>query len=157
MTFVQCPTDFSGFDSSVLILKFLRGAQTKRRFIVQFRHLTAGLSLFSLLAHTNTPQGHALLRQWLLSPLQSIEAIQERQEAVAFFQESSILDTMRDIRNALKRTGDLNTGLNGIRRGGTYPISKCVDLGAKGMVGKKSSGASEWKSVLQVVSILGFS
>jgi MutS domain III len=153
LTWFQCPTNLPGFISSVFILKLLRLPQTKRRFILQVAHLTPGLSLFSLLAHTNTPQGHALLRQWLLSPLQSIAAIRERQEAVAFFQEPAIQNTVRDIQIALKRTGDVNTGLNGIRRGGMCLISKSVDLGAKRMVGKKSSGAAEWKSVLQVVSI----
>ena len=83
--------------------------------------LTTGLSLFSLLAHTNTPQGNALLRQWLLSPLQSIEKIRERQDAIAFFQESAVQDVVRSIRTSLKGTGDVNTGLKGIRRGGAYP------------------------------------
>ena len=80
--------------------------------------LTLGLSLFSLLSHTNTPQGNALLRQWLLSPLQSVDSIRERQDAITFFLEPGLQDTVKSIRLSLKKAGDVQTGLKGIRRGG---------------------------------------
>jgi len=82
------------------------------------RRSNEGLSLFSLLSHTNTPQGNALLRQWLLSPLQSIEKIRERQDAVAFFLEPGLQDIVDNIRGSLKKAGDVQTGLKGVRRGG---------------------------------------
>jgi DNA mismatch repair ATPase MutS len=78
-----------------------------------------GLSLFSLLSHVCTPQGHALLRQWFLSPLQSIEHINERQDTVAFFLEPGVQDAAKNLRQSLKKAGDVQTALNAIRRGGT--------------------------------------
>ena len=87
--------------------------------------LTLGLSLFSLLSHTSTPQGNALLRQWVLSPLQSVESIRERQDTIAFFLEPGLQDGAQNIRAALKKAGDVQTGLRGIRRGGTLDPIRC--------------------------------
>jgi DNA mismatch repair ATPase MutS len=81
--------------------------------------LIPGLSLFSLLSHTHTPQGYAILRQWFLSPLQSVAAIVERQDTIAFFNENSIVEQVQQIRTALKKMGDVHSGLNAIRRGGS--------------------------------------
>lgn len=80
--------------------------------------INIGLSLFSLLAQTSTPQGYALLRQWLLSPLQSVDKIRERQDSIAYFMEPGVQDVTDGIRMSLKRAGDVQTGLKGIRRGG---------------------------------------
>lgn len=85
---------------------------------IHLKKLIAGLSLFSLLAHTNTPQGSATLRQWFLSPLQSVEAIIERQNTIAFFEDNVIAEQVHDIRMGLKKMGDVHSGLNTIRRGG---------------------------------------
>lgn len=81
--------------------------------------LTPGLSLFSLLSHTNTPQGSATLRQWFLSPLQSVEAIVERQNAITFFEGNVIAEQVQTLRTGLKKMGDVHSGLNTIRRGGS--------------------------------------
>ena len=83
------------------------------------RTLTSGLSLFSLLSHTNTPQGSATLRQWFLSPLQSVEAIVERQNAITFFEGNVIAEQVQTMRTGLKKMGDVHAGLNTIRRGGS--------------------------------------
>ena len=83
------------------------------------RRTNEGLSIFSLLDHTCTPQGTALLRQWLLSPLQSIEKINERQDTIAFFLDLRVQDAFHAIRASLKKAGDAHTGLKGVRRGGT--------------------------------------
>lgn len=83
------------------------------------RRSNEGLSLLSLLSHTTTPQGNALLRQWLLSPLQSVDKIRERQDAVAFFLEPGLQDVVGNIRGSLKKAGDVQTGLKGVRRGGS--------------------------------------
>ena len=80
--------------------------------------INVGLSLFSLLSQTTTPQGYALLREWLLSPLQSVDKIRERQDSVTYFMELSVQDVIDGVRTSLKRAGDVQTGLKGIRRGG---------------------------------------
>ena len=71
------------------------------------------------MAQTNTPHGNALLRQWFLSPLQSVDKILERQDSVAFFMEPGIQDSIKRIRILLKKAGDVQTGLKSIRRGGS--------------------------------------
>src|SRR6202035_3177875 len=86
-----------------------------------------GLSLFSLLSHTCTPQGNALLRQWLLSPLQSIQQINERHDAIAFFLEPGLQDGVGNIRSALKKSGSIQVGLKGIRRGGRSYLFQRTD------------------------------
>lgn len=84
--------------------------------------INVGLSLFSLLSQTTTPQGYAILREWLLSPLQSVEKIRERQDSVAYFMEPSVQDVIDGVRTSLKRAGDVQTGLKGIRRGGITSV-----------------------------------
>jgi DNA mismatch repair protein MSH5 len=84
----------------------------------------SGLSLFSLLAHTNAPQGYAILRQWFLSPLQSVDAIVERQDIIAFFKENSMAEQAHQLRTALRKMGDVHSGLNAIRRGGIRYFEK---------------------------------
>jgi len=59
-----------------------------------------------------------LLRQWFLSPLQSVEKIHERQDAIAYFMEPSLQEPVKSLRVYLKRGGDVQTGLKGVRRGG---------------------------------------
>ena len=108
-----------------------------------------GLSLFSLLSHTCTPHGHALLRQWFLSPLLSVEKIAERHDTVAFFMESGRQDAVQSIRMLLKRAGNVQAGLKGVRRGGIGLIFR-TNLGAKRIVGKKGSNVVEWRALLQV-------
>jgi hypothetical protein len=110
-----------------------------------------GLSLFSLLSHTCTFHGNALLRQWLLSPLQSVEKIRERHDTIAFFLEPAVQDTVQNIRKALKKAGDVQVGLKGIRRGGIHSVIASSLLGAKRTVGKKGSSVSEWRSLIQVL------
>lgn len=112
--------------------------------------LTPGLSLFSLLSHTSTPQGSATLRQWFLSPLQSVEAIVERQNAIAFFEGNIIAEQVHDMRTGLKKMGDVHSGLNTIRRGGMPSSQTKLTIATKRKSGKKSSGALEWKSILNV-------
>jgi DNA mismatch repair ATPase MutS len=87
--------------------------------------------LFSLLSHTCTPQGNALLRQWLLSPLQSVQQINERHDAIAFFMESGLQDGVGNIRGALKKSGNIQVGLKGIRRGGRLRPFQRTDGRAK--------------------------
>ena len=64
--------------------------------------------------------------------------------------EFSIQDVINGIQASLKRAGDVQTGLKGIRRGGILEIVCVLMSGAKRMVGKRGSGASEWRSLLQV-------
>lgn len=111
--------------------------------------LMLGLSLFSLLSHTCTPQGNALLRQWVLSPLQSVQQIHERHDSVAFFLEPGLQEEATSIRGALKKSGNLQTGLKGIRRGGQFSL-RILMIGARKTGNKKSSGVAEWKALLQV-------
>lgn len=115
-----------------------------------------GLSIFAILSQTSTPQGNALLRQWLLSPLQSVQEIRDRQDSVEFFVEHGLQDTVKCIRASLKRAGDVQTGLKSIRRGGfpSFLFMEELMVGVKRMVGKKGPGASEWKSLLQVYRLM---
>lgn len=107
----------------------LQGVQTKVLRDLD-SNLMLGLSLFSLLSHTSTPQGNALLRQWFLSPLQSVDEIRNRQDAIAFFLEPDVQDAVTSIRQFLKKAGDVQTGLKGIRRGGIYFGSLLVNCRA---------------------------
>jgi MutS domain III len=115
------------------------------------RRAHEGLSLFSLVSHTCTPQGNSLLRQWFLTPLQSVEEICERQDAVAFFLSGENRDAVKGMRGSLKKAGDVHTALRSIRRGGKLHVILPAEIGAKRMVGKKQSGATEWKALLEVL------
>ena len=106
--------------------------------------------MFSLLSHTHTPQGYAILRQWFLSPLQSVDVIVERQDTIEFFSQNSTAEQVQQIRMALKKMGDVHSGLNAIRRGGSTSTLEDLMEATKRKSGRKSSGASEWKSLLSV-------
>lgn len=62
-------------------------------------------SLVAILDHTGSPMGARLLRNWLVRPLRSLEAIMERQHIVDVFHASR---TLREaVRDVLKGIGDL--------------------------------------------------
>ncbi|MEM8559583.1 MAG: DNA mismatch repair protein MutS [Bacteroidota bacterium] len=62
-------------------------------------------SLIGVLDHTLTPMGGRLLRAWLVRPLQSVEKIEQRLDAVgALFQSERL---RRNLREELKQVGDL--------------------------------------------------
>ena len=97
--------------------------------------------MFSLLSHTCTPQGNALLRQWVLSPLQSVQQINERQDAIAFFYELGLQDGVASIRAALKKSGNIQVGLRGIRRGGkSHPFQSTHDRSKENEQSKRLRG-----------------
>lgn len=62
-------------------------------------------SLLGVLDHTVTPMGKRLLRQWVSKPLLDVEAIQKRQERVAWFVQNGLVRA--EIRQALKPLNDL--------------------------------------------------
>ncbi|MGQ9864335.1 MAG: DNA mismatch repair protein MutS [Bacteroidia bacterium] len=64
-----------------------------------------GTSLYDALNATSTPMGARLLRQWLISPLCSVEAIHKRQEKVALFYQQ--LEGGDPLSSALTKIGDL--------------------------------------------------
>ncbi|MEM8601228.1 MAG: DNA mismatch repair protein MutS [Bacteroidota bacterium] len=62
-------------------------------------------SLVSILDHTLTPMGGRLLRAWLVRPLQSVEKIEQRLDAVDALVQSERL--RRNLREELRQVGDL--------------------------------------------------
>ncbi len=64
-----------------------------------------GKSLIDIIDKTITPMGSRLLKRWLALPLKSIEAINERLDAVNFFFENQ--DLKNKINLLLKEVGDL--------------------------------------------------
>ncbi len=62
-------------------------------------------TLLSMLDRTVTPMGKRLLREWILRPLQSLEAILGRQEVVAALVEDPLL--LSELREALTAVRDL--------------------------------------------------
>lgn len=78
-----------------------------------------GTSLYDALNATSTPMGARLLRQWLISPLCSVEAIHQRQEKVEFFYQQ--LEKREDFFSALTRVGDLQRLLARLSTGRILP------------------------------------
>lgn len=79
-----------------------------QRNLELFRSIAGGGRRGSLLAavdHTVTPMGGRLLQQWLAFPLRSLEAIEERQQAVAELSEQPLL--LDGLREALAALPDL--------------------------------------------------
>ncbi|MCL0056801.1 DNA mismatch repair protein MutS [Dehalococcoidia bacterium] len=78
-----------------------------------------GASLLSVIDLTGTPMGGRLLRRWLGQPLLDLQALNQRQEAVAWF----ATNTARriEIINALRRMADLERLINRIRSGIAIP------------------------------------
>lgn len=62
-------------------------------------------SLIEVLDVTQTPMGGRMLRQWLLKPLRSVEAINERLDAVGHFYEDG--RGRREVRKILRKLNDL--------------------------------------------------
>ncbi|MEM6785608.1 MAG: DNA mismatch repair protein MutS, partial [Bacteroidota bacterium] len=62
-------------------------------------------SLVSILDHTLTPMGGRLLRAWLVRPLQSVDKIEQRLDAVDALVQSERL--CRSLREELRQVGDL--------------------------------------------------
>lgn len=76
-------------------------------------------SLLSVLDHTVTPMGKRLLRQWVSKPLLDLQAIQDRQEGVAFLVEQGM--TRAELRAALRPLGDLERLTNRVISGSALP------------------------------------
>ncbi|EQC40806.1 hypothetical protein, variant [Saprolegnia diclina VS20] len=70
-----------------------------------------GFSIFSLLDHTMTKCGKAMLRQWMLKPLTDIDAIEARQDAIQFFLASSRNDLVNSLLVKLKAFKDVARSL----------------------------------------------
>ncbi|MBI4299014.1 MAG: DNA mismatch repair protein MutS, partial [Chloroflexi bacterium] len=80
---------------------------------------TASLSLLSVLDATKTPMGGRLLRRWLGRPLLELEALNLRQEAVAWFHRSML--RRERVTSALKAIADLERLANRVRGGSVTP------------------------------------
>ncbi len=76
-------------------------------------------SLLWVLDRTTTPMGKRLLRAWVSQPLLDVEAIQRRQDGVAFFYEDGLLRA--ELRAALKPLADLERLANRIVAGHAQP------------------------------------
>lgn len=80
----------------------------------------ANVTLLAAIDRTVTSGGGRLLRQWLLQPLRSIEAIQARQAAIAFWKESEreradVREKLRSVRDLERLIGRLSQGSGNAR------------------------------------------
>jgi DNA mismatch repair protein MutS len=76
-------------------------------------------SLLTTLDVTRTAMGGRLLKAWLGQPLIDIEAIQQRQEAVAWFHSNSMIRSK--VGSVLKDIADLERIINRVRNGRVLP------------------------------------
>ena len=79
----------------------------------------ASFSLLSVLDMTNTPMGGRTLRRWLGQPLLDLGALRQRQEAVAWFHESTL--RRKRAESIFKAISDLERLLNRVRSGVATP------------------------------------
>jgi DNA mismatch repair protein MutS len=76
-------------------------------------------SLLSVLDLTRTSMGGRLLRQWIGMPLLDVQAIRQRQNAVAWFHRDQW--RRRDAGQALSRISDMERLVNRVKGGGAIP------------------------------------
>ncbi|MEA5079962.1 MAG: DNA mismatch repair protein MutS [Anaerolineaceae bacterium] len=76
-------------------------------------------SLLSILDRTVTPMGHRLIRQWVSKPLLDIQAINARQDIVAYFLQEGLVRA--ELRSAMRSLGDLERITNRISSGIANP------------------------------------
>ena len=76
-------------------------------------------SLLSILDYTVSPMGKRLVRQWVSKPLLDLDAIQSRQEAIAFLLNNGLLRS--ELRAALKPLNDLERLTNRVISGHANP------------------------------------
>ncbi|MDY6912638.1 MAG: DNA mismatch repair protein MutS, partial [Chloroflexota bacterium] len=74
-----------------------------------------GASLLSVIDLTKTPMGGRLLKKWLGQPLLEVEPLNERQEAVAWFEANTARRI--EILNALSKLADMERLINRVRSG----------------------------------------
>ena len=77
------------------------------------------VTLLDVLDVTITPMGGRLLKRWLLLPLKTIKAIEERQEVVSFFLNTPSFS--ESIAQHLKQTGDLERLISKVALGKISP------------------------------------
>ncbi|OQS04565.1 mutS protein-like 5 [Thraustotheca clavata] len=75
-----------------------------------------GMSINSLLDHTLTKSGKAMLRDWMLSPLTNIDLINERQDAIEFFLELDSTEFFDFLKKTLKEFKDVGRCLLRMRK-----------------------------------------
>lgn len=80
---------------------------------------SSGASLLAMIDLTGTPMGGRLLRRWLGQPLVDLQPLNQRQEAVAWFEANTARRI--EIMSALKRMADLERLINRIRSGAAFP------------------------------------
>jgi len=82
------------------------------------------MTLLGALDRTSTPMGARLLREWVLHPLREVEAIEQRQEAIAALLDDALL--LGDLRSRLAEIRDIERAV--ARLGG--PSGNARDLAA---------------------------
>ena len=76
-------------------------------------------SLLNVLDHTITPMGHRAIRIWVSKPLLDMNAIQQRQDGVAYLVENGM--ARAELRAALRPLGDLERLVTRIISGHALP------------------------------------
>jgi len=77
-----------------------------------------------------------------------VGAIVERQDTIAFFKENSMAEQAHQLRTALRKMGDVHSGLNAIRRGG-IPCFDISDRSDQAQVREKVL----WRSGVEILVI----
>ncbi|MDD5095356.1 MAG: DNA mismatch repair protein MutS, partial [Dehalococcoidia bacterium] len=140
-------------------------AQTRRNLEL-FRSSNTGTvsgSLLSVIDLTKTPMGGRLLKIWLGQPLLAINALLQRQEAVAWFTANAV--RRAEIINLLARLSDLERLINRVRAGIAIPrelvaLRHSLELmpQLKSAIGEESAPltglASELKPCHEVVELI---
>ncbi|WP_319579308.1 DNA mismatch repair protein MutS [uncultured Methanospirillum sp.] len=87
--------------------------------VSNIRDRTEEGTLVNTIDMTQTPMGRRLLRRWITAPLKSVEAINQRLDAVEFFTHETIL--RQDLRQILHRYADLERIAGRISYGNASP------------------------------------
>lgn len=85
-----------------------------------------GFSLYSLLDRTQSKGGRQLLREWMMKPLIELDAIRERQEAVALFLQPHLQATTGVLLALLAKVGPVDRILTRIQKCATNPMDFIV-------------------------------
>lgn len=104
-----------------------------------------GFSLFALMDRTVTMPGRRKLHEWMVSPLNDMDLILNRQENVSFFMQDSSAEFLLSVSSHLKRTFDIPRLMLSMKKANMKPMN-WLHL---------YRTLSEWKSMLEVFYIHG--
>lgn len=104
-----------------------------------------GFSLFALMDRTVTLPGRRKLHEWMVSPLNDMDIILNRQENVSFFMQDSSAEFLLSVSSHLKRTFDIPRLMLSMKKASMKPVD-WLHL---------HRTFCEWKSMLEVFYLHG--